>query len=85
MVLSQALRGLISQGGALLGQQGLAAAGCGAASVLHQKRAASSHAENTNTFLREVSVDCCQPPVWAVFPSFLTDPAQRQVSMTVLA
>jgi hypothetical protein len=54
MALSQALRGLISQGSAVLGQQGLAAVGCGAASVLQQKRAASSHAENTNTFLREV-------------------------------
>jgi hypothetical protein len=56
MALSQALRGLISSGGVLLGQglgQWQAAAGCGAASAL-QKRAASSHAENTNTFLREV-------------------------------
>lgn len=70
MALSQALRGLISQGGALLGQQGLAAAGCGAASVLQQKRAASSHAENTNTFLREVRLMGCQIPVCAGFPPF---------------
>jgi hypothetical protein len=62
----------------VLGQglgQWQAAASCGGASVL-QKRAASSHAENTNTFLREVSsmwLSCCvavwcclvaRAPVW---------------------
>lgn len=47
--MHQALRGLISQG---VGQWQAAASCCGATSLL-QRRAASSHAENTNTFLRE--------------------------------
>ena len=54
MSLSHALRGLVGHAGVLrgaavagasLGQQG---------SIGSQQRAASSHAENTNTFLREV-------------------------------
>lgn len=72
MALHQVLRGLINQGGALLGQglvQWQAAAGCGASAVL-QKRAASSHAENTNTFLREVRVGlhhAAQPVSYTAF------------------
>jgi hypothetical protein len=56
MALAYALRGLLQQGAGLLGQPGLlqnAAASVGVSAL--QRRAASSHAENTNTFLREVS------------------------------
>lgn len=87
MALSQAIRGLISSGGVVLGQglgQWQAAAGCGAASVL-QKRAASSHAENTNTFLREVRSMClsCCVAVWCCLGSWA--PVEIQLSISQLS
>ncbi|KAF6263223.1 hypothetical protein COO60DRAFT_1491188 [Scenedesmus sp. NREL 46B-D3] len=54
MALSYAVRGALQQGVGLFGQAGLfqnAAASVGVSAL--QRRAASSHAENTNMFLRE--------------------------------
>lgn len=69
MALTAALRGLASSAGAsglllgphsLLGQLTAAAGTCASGSLLQQQRAASSHAENTNTFLREVRAAGCR-------------------------
>lgn len=54
MSLSFALRGLLGSGHGLLGAGLLQAAAGSAVVPALQRRAASSHAENTNTFLREV-------------------------------
>lgn len=68
MALSYALRGLIQQGSSLLGLQH-AAASVGISAL--QRRTASSHAENTNTFLREVNegVLCTHTAAAATKPS----------------